>query len=149
MIYAFFYQKSFSTPIFLLFAEINLTTRGPLYTCLVSLELPAYPSQKNINFAFSSSLSVFSPAMFTVYTCKPCGSSVQSSKSNIRTSKSVQLSTKKLAGDILGWKLSATFWRLNTTYLVDLNLQLQCFHLIFPAQLKLKVEGWSQLSLKV
>ena len=37
MIYAFFVQKSFLTKKFLLFAEINLTTQGPLYTCLVSL----------------------------------------------------------------------------------------------------------------
>ena len=30
-----FVQKSFLTKIFFIFAEINLTTRGPLYTCLV------------------------------------------------------------------------------------------------------------------
>ena len=39
MIYAFFLfvfvQKSFFTKNLFLFAEINLTTRGPLYTCLV------------------------------------------------------------------------------------------------------------------
>ena len=43
MIYAFslsfFVQKSFLTKTFLLFAEINLTTRGPLYTCLVDAEI--------------------------------------------------------------------------------------------------------------
>ena len=31
----FFVQKSSLTKIFFLFAEINLTTRGPSYTCLV------------------------------------------------------------------------------------------------------------------
>ena len=31
----FFVQKSFSTKNYLLFAKINLTTWGPLYTCLV------------------------------------------------------------------------------------------------------------------
>ena len=40
MIYAFFLfvfvKKSFLTKKFFLFAEINLTTRCPLYTCLVS-----------------------------------------------------------------------------------------------------------------
>ena len=40
MIYAFFLfvfvQKSFLTKKFILYVEINLTTRGPLYTCLVS-----------------------------------------------------------------------------------------------------------------
>ena len=39
MIYAFFLfvfvQKSFLTKKLFLFAEINLTTQGPLYTCLV------------------------------------------------------------------------------------------------------------------
>ena len=43
MIYAFFLfvfvQKSFLTKKFFLFAEINLTTRGPLYTCLVFSQL--------------------------------------------------------------------------------------------------------------
>ena len=41
MIYAFFLfvfvQKSFLTKTFFLYVEINLTTRGPLYTCLVVL----------------------------------------------------------------------------------------------------------------
>ena len=36
--FIFFVQKSFLTTIFFLFAEINLITRGPLYTCLVLLE---------------------------------------------------------------------------------------------------------------
>ena len=40
MIYAFFLfvfvQKSFLTKTFFLYVEINLTTRGPLYTCLVN-----------------------------------------------------------------------------------------------------------------
>ena len=34
----FFVQKSFLTQNILLFDEINLTTRGPLYTCLVNLQ---------------------------------------------------------------------------------------------------------------
>ena len=46
MIYAFFLfvfvQKSFLTKIILLFAEINLTSRGPLYTCLVLVWLLKY-----------------------------------------------------------------------------------------------------------
>ena len=40
MIYVFFYYfcpKSFFTENYFLIAAINLTTRGPLYTCLVSL----------------------------------------------------------------------------------------------------------------
>ena len=41
MIYAFFLfvfvQKSFLTKKYFLYVEINLTTRGPLYTCLVLL----------------------------------------------------------------------------------------------------------------
>ena len=46
MVYAFFdffVQKSFLTEIYFLTAEINLTTRGPLYTCLVlvAFKLPA------------------------------------------------------------------------------------------------------------
>ena len=36
MIYAFFVKKAFLTKKFFLFAEINLTIGGPLYTCLVS-----------------------------------------------------------------------------------------------------------------
>ena len=46
MIYAFldfFVQKSFLTKNFLT-ADINLTTRGPLYTCLVVFEILAYVS---------------------------------------------------------------------------------------------------------
>ena len=34
----FFVQKSFLTKNYFLIVEINLTTRGPLYTCLVSLD---------------------------------------------------------------------------------------------------------------
>ena len=37
--FIFFAQKSFLTTIFKLFAEINLTTRGPLYTCLVYISI--------------------------------------------------------------------------------------------------------------
>ena len=34
-IFCFFGQKSFLTKNYFLTAEVNLTTRGPLYTCLV------------------------------------------------------------------------------------------------------------------
>ena len=57
MIYAFFLfvfvQKSFLTNIFFPFAEINLTTRGPLYTCLVCLEI-----SENGYFWHQSSLEI-------------------------------------------------------------------------------------------
>ena len=37
--YFLFVQKAFLTKKMFLFAEINLTTRGPLYTCLVLIEI--------------------------------------------------------------------------------------------------------------
>ena len=61
MIYAFFLfvfvQKSFLTKKLFLFAEINLTTRGPLYTCLVEA-------------GFLKNLSIFEPQIEKHYAYK-------------------------------------------------------------------------------
>ena len=40
--YLFFVQKSFLTTKSFLYVEINLTTRGPLYTCLGSILFKVY-----------------------------------------------------------------------------------------------------------
>ena len=48
----FYVQKLFLTQNFLLFAEINLTTWGPLYTCLVIITT----SVKSFNLEFSAIL---------------------------------------------------------------------------------------------
>ena len=49
MIYAFFLfvfvQKSFLTKNYFLTAEINLTTRGPLYTCLIESQFDFFQIQ--------------------------------------------------------------------------------------------------------
>ena len=46
MFYAFFVQKSFLTRNYFLTAEINLTTRGPLHTCLVFM----WPGEAGLDF---------------------------------------------------------------------------------------------------
>ena len=60
MIYAFFYffaQMSFSTKNYFLIAVINLTTRGPLYTCLVFLILAKIFNNFIGSFAAESKLA--------------------------------------------------------------------------------------------
>ena len=53
-----FVQKSFLTKIFFLFAEINLTARGPLYTCLVYLAFNVYYPSCRWNVMFTLLFSV-------------------------------------------------------------------------------------------